>query len=158
MSITQKTAKNRPSISSTDKNWYSEDEIASIKKVEFEKGKEHFNQVQLKQYTDNLLKAQDVAEKHFISVLTNFGIKLKQIRLKPISISSFELIFIMPESDFLSIDNYRKVVEDGVQFINEYSNNKFYISFMYMPHTNNINDTAFLLDGFYITYDPFRKK
>lgn len=154
----QNTTLLRPSISKRDKNWYSEEEISLIKQAAFDRGYEHFTETQITEYTDNLLKAQSKASDFFDEVHEKLGIELKQIRLKPVSLHSFEFIFIMNEIDFYTRETYRKVYNCGLEFIDKNDNDDISITFLYMPYSENINENELILDGFVLTYDPFRQK
>jgi hypothetical protein len=149
------TTRNRPSISKADKNWYSEEEISIMKKAAFDKGFEHFSESQNKKLFETIHYVQNVATDFFNIAKEECGIEFTQIRLKPVSVKAFELVFIMPEDDFLSKDTYRRITECGFNYIDSLSDD-ICLTFLYMPFVDSINQNEFLLKGFRFTYDPNR--
>ena len=149
------TKKTRPSISKTDKNWFSPEEISIMKKAEFDKGFEHFNQTRGKKFAENLWFVQTKATEFFELAIKDCEIEFKQIRLKPVSINSFELIFLMSDINFLSKESYKKVYECGLSFLDTIEEDMC-LTFLYMPYTEDLNDNEFILNGFSFTYDPNR--
>jgi hypothetical protein len=145
----------RPSISKLDKNWYSEQEISLMKKAAFDKGFEHFNEASFKEFGEILNRVQDIATEFFHLAIKKCDISFNQIRLKPVSIKSFELVFIMAENDFLSKDTYKNVFEIGVDFLDSIQDD-ICITFLYMPLSGVLNESEFALNGFSFTYDPNR--
>ena len=63
----------------------------------------------------------------------------------------------MDENQFLSKEIYRSVYECGLEFIENSFESDLSITFIYMPFSGNLNDNEFLLNGFGLTYDPFRE-
>jgi hypothetical protein len=152
-----KNQRSRPSISKTDKNWYSEQEISIMKKAAFDKGFEHFTQTHLKEYSQNVNKVQAKSAEFFILASESCGIEFKQIRLKAVSINTFELIYVMSDTDFTSEETYKKVYDAGLNFIDNNFDSDLCVTFLYMPFSADLNDSEFLLNGYGFTYDPFRE-
>lgn len=151
----RKTTLVRPSISKSDKNWYSEQELSVIKKAEFNKGVEHFKQTYFKEFSNNLSIVQAKASQFFFEAIEKYKVDFKQIRLKGCSASSFELIFVMDENQFLDEDIYKLVYTNGLTFI-ENNFTDFCVTFIYMPFSKNLNYSELLLDGFGFVFDPNR--
>lgn len=154
--IKQRT--NLPSSHVSNKNWYSDEQISTLKSDAFKKGVDHFNQVYLKEYYDNINKAQEKGTYFFKIAEEKCSVHFKQIRLKSVSKSSFELIFIMSEDEFSSEEKYRCVHKEADNFITQEFDDDFSVVFSYMPSNelSALNDNEFLLNGFIFTYDPFR--
>lgn len=151
------TVRTRSSISKRDKNWYSEQEISIMKKAAFDKGFEHFTQTHLKEYNQNVNKVQEKSAEFFKTASSECNIDFKQIRLKAVSINTFELIYVMSDDDFMSEDVYKKVYESGLNFVANNFDKHLCVTFLYMPFSKELNDSEFLLNGYGFTYDPFRE-
>jgi hypothetical protein len=155
--MTSKTT--RPSISKTDKNWYTNDEISLIKKAAFDKGVEHFTQTYLDDYNKNIVLVQHKVSQFFTKLAIEYPeVKISQIKLKPSSIDSFELIFLVPEEDFINEEKHRFLFTKGNEFIDAEFSADIFVTLLYMPYNGNANDNEFRLNGYCFTYDPHRTK
>lgn len=78
-------------------------------------------------------------------------IKCKKVYLRANSLISFEAIFVINESAFLS-DYFNAAYKITFAIAQPYQNNDFDFDFIFMPSTRHVDKTALEADGYVLSY------
>ncbi len=109
----------------------------------------HFK-VLINQFRNNLKVAQQVSEQ-LLQEAAKKDICLSEIHLKADSILNFEALFMSSEKDFVS-DKFREIYLCARELKNKVQNDRFYISFSFMPFSKYVNPKRLSADGFFCKY------
>ncbi len=141
------------SISSitANKQWYTEDEVTNEKISAYKMGKEDLRKEVKSKVESDLKAAQSIAQNVYFNLRRN-KVFCKEIKLRKTTLHHYEAIFIIPEKDYLSPENYSLSYEIASQVLTQMSNPKTCFSFLFMPKVKSIDQAALISDGFYWTF------
>ncbi|WP_315815815.1 hypothetical protein [Paraflavitalea speifideaquila] len=111
-----------------------------------EAGKTEYTQVLTSQFATNMNESGDATEK-LLGELEKQNITVHAVFLKADGITSFEVLFVVSEKDFVA-DDFRSVYTIARQIKNEYLKDNYYIAFSFMPQSNNFNESYLIDDGY----------
>lgn len=139
------------------KNWkkeesvYTGDHLIDAYLKGKQDGKDEMIKIINKQFKDNIEIATSISEKLFADAAKKH-IKFKTIHLKAEGITKFSVLFIAKKDDFLS-DKFREIFVSARKLKNEVESDSFYISFMFLPDSKDVNEKSINADGFFLKYD-----
>jgi hypothetical protein len=105
----------------------------------------------VKQMMKNIEEAVKISEDLYKEVLAN-GISLKTIHLRSDGISKFTSLFVADINDYTS-DNFLKVHSIARNYRGNNKSQDVYLSFLFMPLSENISKDCLSSDGYFLTYD-----
>lgn len=114
-------------------------------------GKDEMIKILTKQFKDNIGIATSISEKLY-SEAAKKKIDFKTIHLKADGLTSFSALFIVKKDDFLS-DKFRSIFVSARKLKNEVESDSFYISFSFVPDSEDLNEKCISADGFFLKYD-----
>lgn len=114
-------------------------------------GKHEFMQILTRQLETNINIAAHAAEKLFDEAVKK-QIKFKTIHLKADAITKFSALFITDKSDYVS-DTFRDIFVTARKLKHEVESDSFYISFLFMAATGEIDERTLISDGYFLKYD-----
>jgi hypothetical protein len=114
-------------------------------------GKDEMFKILNKQFKFNIDIATSTSEKLFAAAAKK-KIKFKTIHLKADGITKFSALFIAKKDDYLS-DKFRDIFVSARKLKNEVESDSFYISFLFMPDSKDVNEKSINADGFFLKYE-----
>lgn len=142
----------RPNWHPTDK--FSGDEMIDAyflgKKAGIEAGWDEKFQIIAKQFKANIETAVEVSESLYKEA-SELGIGLKSIQLKSEGLSKFTALFIVDSNDFVS-DKFLDVYKISRKLNGHKSNPDIYISFLFTPYSDKLNQDCLTADGYFLNY------
>lgn len=109
-------------------------------------GKTEYTKVLTSQFSSNLTESGNATEK-LLSELEKHKMTVQAVYLKADGITSFEVLCIVNEKDFIS-DGFRSIYTIARHIKNEYVKDNYYIAFSFMPQSNNIKENYLIADGY----------
>jgi hypothetical protein len=79
-------------------------------------------------------------------------IKFRTIHVKVEGLTKFSALVVAEKEDVLA-DEFRDIMTIARNLKNEVMSDSFYISFLFMPYTNELNEQSILSDGFFLKYE-----
>ncbi|MCU0375447.1 MAG: hypothetical protein MUF24_09075 [Chitinophagaceae bacterium] len=114
-------------------------------------GKHEFIQILTRQLEQNISIAADAAEKLFDEAIKK-QIKFKAIHLRADAITKFAALFITDKNDYVS-DTFRDVFVTARKLKSELESDSFYISFLFMAATTDMDERTLISDGYFLKYE-----
>jgi hypothetical protein len=108
-------------------------------------------QILANQFRKNIESAVKISEEFYKEVLEN-NVSLKTIHLKSEGLSKFTSLFIADLNDFVSED-FLKVHNIARKYRGSNRDKEIYISFLFMPYSEKINQDCLDSDGYFLRYD-----
>ena len=132
------------------KDYYTQDDVIDA----YLKGKEEqkilTEKVLIEKLDSNLNQAKNLVEQ-ITEKIINDGFTVFKSYLLLKDIFKFDAIIDVELSDYIS-DEFDKIYKYSRDVKNEVNGNTFYISFSFMPHTDELNENTIACDGFLFTY------
>ncbi|MDH7460429.1 hypothetical protein QEG73_04040 [Chitinophagaceae bacterium 26-R-25] len=114
-------------------------------------GKNEMIETLAKQFNDNMAIATSISEKLYAAAADR-KINFKTIHVRAEGITKFSALVIAKKEDFLS-DEFRGIFTLARKLKNEVESDSFYISFSFMPHSDELNEKCITADGFFLKYE-----
>jgi hypothetical protein len=114
-------------------------------------GKNELINILSKQFETNLEIATTVSEKLFVEAKKK-KIAPKEVHLKADGITNFSALFVVDKDDFVS-DNFRQIFSLARKLKTKVETDSFYISFAFLPISNNLNEKSLHADGYFLKYE-----
>jgi len=150
--ITSKTnTSNPPEHWKKEETVFTGDDLIDAYVKGKEEGKDEFLKILAKQFNDNIVIATSVSEK-LLEEAEKLNIKFDGIRIKAEGITKFIALFLTNEVDFIS-DKFRRIYTLSRKLKNQSESASFYITFSFIPVTNNLNEKSLSSDGFFLKYE-----
>lgn len=111
-----------------------------------EAGKTEYTQVLTSQFAANMNES-GVATEKLLCELEKHKVPVQAVFLKADGITSFEVLFIVNEKDFIA-DDFRSIYTIARQIKNEHLSDNYYIAFSFMPQSNNFKENSLIADGY----------
>lgn len=154
--------KSATSTSSLDipQNWkksdgYTGDELIDAylqgKEAGIEIGWTEKMKILVNQFAKNLDAAVKISEALYDEAKGQ-KISLKEIHLKAEGLSKFTSLFVADADDFVS-DNFLKVQTIAREYKGNKKDPDVYLSILFMPYSEKINNDCLSADGYFLTYD-----
>lgn len=107
--------------------------------------------------TKNLNLAAVLSEGIFHTAIRDHAVDMIKVFLKPETIHQYEALFLVGREDYLS-DKLRGVYAASHQVKTDFNGEDFYISFKFIPYSEDLNMNSIYNDGFILAYDGERKQ
>lgn len=104
-----------------------------------------------RQFKENIDLAASVSEKLFAEA-DKKQIRFKSMHVKADDITSFSVLCIADANDYLS-DEFRDIFITARRLKKEVENDSFYVSFLIMPESKEIDDKCISADGYFLKYE-----
>lgn len=105
----------------------------------------------------NLNKAATLSESIFHTANNDYFVHITKAYLKLETIHQYETLFLVDKKDFLS-DKLREVYQKSHSIKADFNCDDFYISFKFMPFSEDLNLDSLHSDGFTLVYNSERRK
>ena len=130
---------------------YSVDDLIDA----YNSGKQHalneHNSILKEKFEENIQKAM-LHSQDLINEMQQKGIICEKAFLRPVGLTKFDSLFIVPSENFLS-DEFVEIYALARQKRSNVNEATFHISFSFMPLTSNINEEIIVCDGFNFKYE-----
>lgn len=139
-----------------EKDSYSENFVIEA----FLKGKEFGEKQNEKILTDKFFSNLELAGKatqELVDRLSEVDISIIDIRLNPSDITTFSVIAMVDEKDYIKED-FAKVYSIGRDIKKNHVSPTFYITFSFMPFTSLLNEACLTSDGYSWKYAKDTRK
>ncbi|MDR0792388.1 MAG: hypothetical protein LBE82_03700 [Chitinophagaceae bacterium] len=104
-----------------------------------------------KTFGENMERAMSMSERLYIDAEAK-NIKFKNIHLRADGLTKFSALFVAKKDDFIS-DSFRDIFISARKIKNDEKAADFYISFSFMPDTENLNEDCLNTDGYFMKYE-----
>lgn len=151
------TLKKKDLILSFPTNWRQEensftgDDLIDAYLKGKQAGKNEMINILSKQFETNVEIATSVSEKLFVEAKKK-KIVPKEVHLKADGITNFSALFVVDKNDFVS-DNFRQIFTIARKLKTKAETDSFYISFTFLPASNNFNEKSLHADGYFLKYE-----
>lgn len=139
-----------PKGSEGGKKWYSADEVIDAYLKGMIDQKNENERLLNERFGENLERAKKLGEQMFIDLMVS-KIKCFGIRLRPVDIVTFDFLFFVSETDFIS-DSFVDVYTKFFKRKKVVSDNNFKVFFSFMPTSEYLNLETLLSDGYILGY------
>ena len=146
-----KTSPSLPSHWTKEESYTSDDVITAYMKGKKD-GMEDYKKILLEKLSSNMSTATKLTESFCSEITSEYKVEFKKAYLRIADITKFEVLIPVPETKFVSND-FRKIylLADKVKQVN--NNETFYITFSFMPISEQFNEQALINDGFAMQYE-----
>ncbi len=128
---------------------------------QFQRGEEHQKQKDENELKATLLKnlnrATTLSESIFHTAINDYAIHITKAFLKLENINHYETLFLVNKKDFLSV-KLKEVYKKSHSVKADFNCEDFYISFKFMPYSDDLNTDCIHSDGFTLTYGGGKQK
>lgn len=140
-------------------NWHPADRFSGDEMIDayflgrkagIEAGWDEKFQILVKQFKTNIESAVSVSETLYKQA-SEIGIALKTIHLRSDGLSKFTALFVVDAKDFIS-DNFLNVYKISRKLNGNKSNPDIYISFLFTPASDTLNQDCLTADGYFLNY------
>lgn len=141
-------------------NWSSFD-INKFGWEQFQRGEAHqkkktedeFNSILEK----NIGRATTLSENIFHIAHEDYSVNIKKAILKIDNLYQYETLFLVEKSDYLS-NKIKGVYQKSHSIKADFNSDDFYISFKFMPFSDDLNTDCIHVDGFTLEYGQRKQK
>lgn len=160
MSTKLASANTKPQTKNIPSNWSGVD-LEQFGWEQFQRGEEHQKQKTKDEFNaiieKNIGRATTLSENIFHIAQKDYEVNISKALLKIESLYHFETIFLVDKEDFLS-SKIKSVYEKSHSIKSDFNCDEFYISFKFMPFSENINRDCLHVDGFTLEYGQGKQK
>lgn len=135
----------------TPSGGYSTDQVIEAYVIGKERGKTEERKLLGKIFKSNIKKAVSFSEEKYKGMINVFNCHPTAMKMRILSISSFEVLIVLPEREYLS-DEIEKIYSYLIEAMTSINGPDFNWSFMLMSNTSALNEEAIESDGFTLNY------
>lgn len=160
MSTTTEISAPKVAVNAIPNNWSGVD-IDKFGWEQFQRGEAHqrkktedeFNAILDK----NIGRATTLSENIFHIAHEDYAVNIKKAILKIDTVYQYETLFLVDKSDYLS-NKIKSVYQKSHSIKADFNCDEFYISFKFMPFSEDINSDCIHVDGFTLEYGQGKQK
>lgn len=160
MSTTQTITSSKTTVNTIPSNWSGID-INDFGWEQFQRGEAHQKQKTKDEFNaileKNIGKATTLSENIFHIAHEDYSVDIKKAMLKIDTLNNYETLFLVSKDDFIS-EKIKCVYQKSHSIKADFNCDDFYISFKFMPFSEDLNADCIHVDGFTLEYGQGKQK